>query len=151
VDLSLYLLYLHCCLMLPLLLHFWRSGRYDNFLKMLDLLPVLIDFLHNLINLLHRCEICCLRVLWNFLICNHQFLLHLIRVVLFIFVSILACSSTNSNSSRLSLICCNFDVSVHACDCTSCMMLNCSLYKALVGICIITNCIWAKSFRTSSP
>jgi hypothetical protein len=85
VDLSLYLLYIFCCLLLPLLLHIWWSGRYELLSEVLDLLFVLIYILHNLINLLCHCEFDHLHALWYFLIGYGQLILHPIFSVFFIF------------------------------------------------------------------
>jgi hypothetical protein len=85
VNLSLYLLYLRCCLMLPLLLHLWWSGRYELLPKVLDLMYVLIDCFHNLINLLCHREFIPLHALWDFIISYGQFLLHPICTIFLIF------------------------------------------------------------------
>jgi len=67
------------------------------------------------------------------------------------FFSILTFSSTNSNSSLLSFVYCNFNVSMCVHDCTFCKTLTFSLYNALVGIWVITNWIWAKYFNGVWP
>jgi hypothetical protein len=85
VDLSLYILYMYCYFFLPLLLHLWWSGRYEILLKVLELLFVLIDYLHNLINILCHHEFDCLRTFWDFLIGYDQFLVHPIRTVYLVF------------------------------------------------------------------
>jgi len=71
--------------MLPLLLHLQGHGRYELFSEVLDLLPVLIDFMHNLINLLCRHELFCLHSLWNFVIGYSQSMLEPIHVIFLIF------------------------------------------------------------------
>jgi hypothetical protein len=81
VDLSLYLLYLHCYLLLPLLLHLWWSGRCERLLEVLDLIFILIDCLHNMINILCHREFSRLHSLWNFLVGYDQFLLQPIHIV----------------------------------------------------------------------
>jgi hypothetical protein len=85
IDLSLHLLYLCYCFILPFLLHLWGSGRDELFPEVLDLLPVLIDCLHNLINLLHHHELCCLHSLWNFVIGYIQSLLKPIHTIFLVF------------------------------------------------------------------
>jgi hypothetical protein len=84
-DLSLHILYMCCCFLLPLLLHLRGSGRSELFLNVLDILPILIDCLDNLINLLCFRELCCLRALRNFLIGYNQSLLKPICAVFLIF------------------------------------------------------------------
>jgi hypothetical protein len=119
---------------------------YHILMEVLDLLPILIICLHNMINILCHHDLCHLRSLWDFLVGYNQFLLQPIHVVFFKLVLILVCSSTNSKISRLCFVCCNSAASVRARDRTSCTTLNYILYKALVGICIIINCVWDKSF-----
>jgi hypothetical protein len=85
VDLSLYLLYLCCFLLLPLLPHLWWSGRHEILPEVLNLMFVLIDCLHNLINLLCHHEFNHLHPLSNFLIGYDQFMLQPIRMVSLIF------------------------------------------------------------------
>jgi hypothetical protein len=85
VDLSLYLLYLRCFLLLPLFLHLQWSGRCEILLEVLDILLILIDCLHNLINLLCYREFNHLCVPWYSLIGCDQFLHQSIRAVLLIF------------------------------------------------------------------
>ena len=54
-------------------------------LEVLDLLLVLIDFLHNLINLLYHCEFNHLCILWDFLVGYNQFLFQSICAFLLLF------------------------------------------------------------------
>jgi hypothetical protein len=85
VDLSFYLLYLCFCLLFPLLPHLWWSGRCEMLLKILDFLLVLINCLHNLINILCRREFDSMRLLWNLLIGYNHFLLHPLHAFLLLF------------------------------------------------------------------
>jgi len=85
MELFLYLLYMCCFLLLYLLLNLWWSGRCELHLELLDLLLVLIDFLHNMINLLCHHEFGHLQVLWDFIIGYDQFLFQPIHMVLLTF------------------------------------------------------------------
>jgi hypothetical protein len=55
-DLLLYLLQLCCCFLLPFLLHCWWRGWYEMLSEILNLLLVLLDCLHNLINIFRYCK-----------------------------------------------------------------------------------------------
>jgi hypothetical protein len=85
VDLLFYLLYLLCWLLFPLLPHLRWSGRCELLSKILDLLLVLIDFLHNLINILCHREFGLLRGLCNFLVGYDHFLLQSLHAFLLFF------------------------------------------------------------------
>jgi hypothetical protein len=74
MELLFYLLYFLCCFLFPSLLHYWWSGRCEMLSNILDLLLVLIDCLHNLINFIFRRKFGLLRILWDLLVGYNNFL-----------------------------------------------------------------------------
>jgi hypothetical protein len=118
----------------------------------LDLLSVLIDCLHNLINLLCHRELCLSARSLGFSHRLPPIPCSSLSTVFFIFGLEL---SLLEYQFQLILDCpLSAAIPLHLCvhvTVPPARHLTCSLYKALVGICIITNCIWAKSFRGVCP
>jgi hypothetical protein len=74
-DLLLYLLHLHYFFLIPLLLGCWWSGWCELFSDILYLLLILINCLHNPVNLLCCFEFISLHGLWNLLLSSFHFFL----------------------------------------------------------------------------
>jgi hypothetical protein len=134
VDLSFHFVHLSCNFLSPLFFHLRGSHRDEFFLEVFDLLSVLINCLHNVINLLHCVGICYLRVVWDFVIgCSHS-LLEPVHVIFCSSFSTVSWSHVICSISMTPLPTSRFVASVRALDCTSYMTLACSSYRAFVGI-----------------